>query len=80
MKMLKSFVHRLAIIEIFSAALIVALSMFTKAKVAELFVCGATYVSYPVHRIKLNIWVPTNRERRHVAVLVVFVSENAPKL
>ena len=40
--MLESFVLRLAIIEIFSAALIIALSMFTKAKVAELFVCGAT--------------------------------------
>ena len=40
--MLESFVLRLAVIEIFSAALIIALSMFTKAKVAELFVCGAT--------------------------------------
>ena len=39
---LESFVIRLAVIEIFSAALIIALSMFTKAKVAELFVCGAT--------------------------------------
>lgn len=39
---LESFVLRLAVIEIFSAALIIALSMFTKAKVAELFVCGAT--------------------------------------
>ena len=39
---LESFALRLAVIEIFSAALIIALSMFTKAKVAELFVCGAT--------------------------------------
>lgn len=40
--MLESFVLRLAVIEIFSAALIIALSMLTKAKVVELFVCGAT--------------------------------------
>ena len=40
--MLESFKLRLAAIEVFSAALVIALSTFTKAKVAELFVCGAT--------------------------------------
>ena len=40
--MLGSFVLRLVVIEIFSAVLMIAMSMFTKAKVAELFVCGAT--------------------------------------
>lgn len=40
--MLESFALRLVVIEIFSAVLIIAMSMFTKAKVAELFVCGAT--------------------------------------
>ena len=40
--MLGSFALRLIVIEIFSAVLIIAMSMFTKAKVAELFVCGAT--------------------------------------
>ena len=39
---LESFVLRLVVIEIFSAVLIIAMAMFTKAKVAELFVCGAT--------------------------------------
>lgn len=40
--MLESFLLRLAVIEMFSAGLIIVLSMFTKAKVAELLVCGAT--------------------------------------
>ena len=39
--MLESFAHRLVVIEIFSALLIIALSIFTKAKVAQLSVCGA---------------------------------------
>lgn len=37
-----SFALRLVVIEIFSAVLIIAMSMFTRAKVAELFVCSAT--------------------------------------
>ena len=40
--MLESYALRLVVIEIFSAVLIIAMSMFPKAKVAELFVCGAT--------------------------------------
>ncbi|KAK0508899.1 hypothetical protein JMJ35_008270 [Cladonia borealis] len=42
---LESFALRLIVIEIFSAVLIIAMSMFTKAKVAELFICGATYAA-----------------------------------
>ena len=40
--MLGRFALRLVVIEILSAVLIIAMSIFTKAKVAELFVCGAT--------------------------------------
>ena len=40
--MLGSFALRLVVIEILSAVLTIAMSMFTRAKVAELFVCGAT--------------------------------------
>ena len=65
---LESFVLRLVVIEIFSAVLIIAMAMFTKAKVAEL--CHAECAI-------MGLLTLINRERRYAAVLVVFVSGNA---
>ena len=74
--MLGSFALRLVVIEIFSAVLIIAMSMFTKAKVEELFICRTTQVSYHKDRAITESLALTIRERRYAVVLVVFLSGN----